>query len=226
MNATYLEPGGSEHMLSVGEDAATQIILLSPLFEEANRMRKTLVDILHGLGALGFGVVLPDMPGMGESVKPIVDSMFQDWQAAVRAVVDGRRARAQAVLIASFRGGALLDAAAPTDGVWRLAEETGARLLRDLSRSILARGQRNRAGNDFDLAGYALPPLFVDDLEKALPQPLTKSRSVRLHQDTNEADARIQGAPLWRRAEPGEDDVLTQAIVNDIADWARVCAQS
>jgi pimeloyl-ACP methyl ester carboxylesterase len=216
----------SEQMLRVAADAAIQIILIPPLFEEANRLRKTLVDVLRGLEARGFGVTLPDLPAMGESLIAYSESTVQDWGAALAALAEERRRKGQKVIMAAFRGGALIDSAAPSDGIWRLSQETGERLLRDISRMIMARANYAKGDNPYDEAGYALPLGLIDALEQAVPQPAMKLRSVRLTNDSAEADARIAGSPLWRRSEPEEDIELTAAIVADLAEWATLCAKS
>ena len=34
---------------------------------------------------------------------------------------------------------------------------------------------------------------------------------------------RIDAAPLWRRAEPGDDPTLVQRLADDIAGWIAAC---
>jgi hypothetical protein len=210
----------------MGAEASVQVILIPPLFDESNRLRRTLVDVMRGLAAKGFGVALPDFPATGESLTDFQPTTFDDWQIALGALVSGREERGQTVLLAAFRGGALIDHAAEVTARWRLAEETGQRLLRDLSRMILARSFRAKGDDPLDESGYIFPPAFKAALENAAPQPASKLRSVRLMHDPKEADARIEGSPLWRRAEPSEDPLLTKAIITDIAEWAASCAAS
>jgi pimeloyl-ACP methyl ester carboxylesterase len=213
-------------MLRCGEDAATQIVIIQPLFDEANRLRKTLVDVMRGLHARGFGVALPDLPGVGESTAALHDRSFDDWRNALRALVAAIRSSQHALIIASFRGGSLIDTSVDSDGIWRLAQDTGARFLRDMSRTVRARDSSVADAEIYDRAGYRLPLGFIADLEQAVPQPVNKLRTVRLQQDPNDADARIAGVPLWRRSEPGEDAVLTQSIIDDLSFWATQCAAS
>ncbi len=224
MNGQYSWPGGTENLLMTGANAPVQLILIPPLFEEANRLRKTLVAVMRGLAAQGLGVTLPDLPATNESVAAYGAATLDDWQAALVALVQERRALGQTVLSAAFRGGALIDHAADIDGRWRLAPETGARLLRDLSRRALGRSRQMHGGDALDESGYVFPPALKAALEAAIPQPANALRLVRLAQDAGAADARIAGAPLWRRTEPGEDPALSQAIITDIAEWAHTCA--
>jgi hypothetical protein len=213
-------------MLHVGAAVGTQIVIVPPLFEEANRLRKTLVDVMRGLAQRGFGAALPDLPATGESIAAYSATTFEDWQAALAAVVATVRPDGGRVFLASFRGGALIDHAVAVDGRWRLAEETGARLLRDLSRMVLARSFRIKGDDPLDESGYLLPAPFKLALEAAIPQEVAGLRTVRLINDPAEAHARIAGASIWRRIEPTEDAVLLQATIDDIAGWAKTCAPS
>ncbi len=226
MNGQYTWPGGNENMLRVGSGSPIQIIFIPPLFEEANRMRRTLVDVMRGLGALGFGATLPDLPATGESAMAYRSTSLDDWQSALIALAASVSRPEGILLTAAFRGGVLLDHGLSVAGRWRLTEERGERLLRDLSRMVLSRSFRIKGDDPFDESGYALPDDFKRALDAAVPQPAANTRAVRLANDPKDADARIAGSPLWRRSEPGEDAELTQAIVDDIAEWARSCAAS
>lgn len=224
MIESYTWAGGTEPMSWSGPDAQIQVILIQPLFDEANRLRKTLSNVKHGLHALGFGVTLPDFPGTGESLTALHDNTLDDMRTAVRSLVAQRKSAKQSVILASFRGGALIDTCLESDGVWRLAPDTGARFLRDMSRTVSVRHHGLTNDEIYDRAGYALPRGFLADLEAAVPVAARKLRIARLAQDPNDADVRIPGAPLWRRSEPGEDSELTQAIIDDISSWATKCA--
>ena len=35
------------------------------------------------------------------------------------------------------------------------------------------------------------------------------------------ADIKVEGAPLWRRAEPDNDPMLAALLAGDIVDWVR-----
>jgi len=224
MMARYAWAGGSEFMLHVAPERRVQIILVQPLFDEANRLRKTLADVMRGLDAKGFGVMLPDLPATGESLITLHDASFADWQAALGALVNMVQSSGKTVVIASFRGGSLIDTCVECAGIWRLTPETGARVLRDMARAVLARHSGIAPQDAFDKTGYRLPLGLIAALEAARPQPAPKLRCVRLEQDPNDADARIAGTPLWRRSEPGEDAQLTADIIDDLTAWALRCA--
>jgi hypothetical protein len=208
----YSWRGGDELWLRSGAKYSLQIIIIQPLFEEANRCRRLLASMMRGLAANGIGSVLPDLPGTGESRTDISTISFSDWQAALSAVAE----TIQPVVIASLRGGALLDGGLATKGYWRCAPETGARIVRDLKRTQLS-------GSAL-YAGHAISDDFLAALEEASIPPSAPLRTLRLESDAGEADAKIAGSPLWRRAEPGDDPALAAALVADLTEWVKQCA--
>ncbi len=48
-------------------------------------------------------------------------------------------------------------------------------------------------------------------------------RTVRLATDRAEADLKLEGPPLWRRAEPQTSPELAEAMASDISQWLRGC---
>jgi hypothetical protein len=209
----YSWHGGDELWLRHGATYPLQVIIIEPLFEEANRCRRLLVSVMRGLAANGIGSVLPDLPGTGESRTDISIVPFSDWQEALSAVTE----MVKPVIIASLRGGALLDGGLGAKGYWRFAPETGARIVRDLKRTQLS-------GSAL-YAGHAISDDFLAALEAAQTAPIAPLRTVRLESDAGEADAKIAGSPLWRRAEPGDDAALTAALVADLTEWVKTCAE-
>jgi hypothetical protein len=227
MSDRYVWRGGSELLLRHGADTAITLLILPALFEEANRMRRATVMIMRGLAARGIGSVLPDLPGTGESETTLANSQFVDWTDAVTALSDEIRAREGRCLSVAIRGGAILDA--PADHGWRLAPETGERVLRDMVRATalssgLSATELDRQARDTPtaLAGNALSPDLYTGLMCA-PMHAISRRTARLTDDAGERDISLPGSRLWRAAEPGEDGVMSEAAVADIADWVRTC---
>lgn len=212
-----------EALLRFGPDGAPLMLVLPPLFEEANRTRHFLVEIMRGLAAIGVASILPDLPGTNDSRVATIGARFADWGTAVAALP------APAATI-SLRGGALLDGFAATDLHWRLAPETGARLLRDMIRATamtagIKAGELEAAARTQPtaLAGNVIYPDLFIALEAAVPAMSGTIRTVRLEDEAGDADARLGGTPLWRRAEPDHDPALAAAVVADIADWMTSC---
>lgn len=208
-------------------DGATVAVLLQPLFEEANRTRRLIVDLARALAARGIASVLPDLPGQGDSVTATAATRLATMRAALDGVV---AAAGPAAVAVSVRSGALLDPLAAVAGRWQFAPQTGAELLRDLGRIRQA-----ATGAPFDpaahfgsepveIAGNRLSGDMLVDLATAMRfAGAAPVRTVRLAADPRPADARVEGAPLWRRAEPGEDAALAETLAADIAEWIATC---
>jgi hypothetical protein len=205
----------ANHWLRLGVDHSLQVIVFEPLFEEANRTRRLLAEIGRGLDIQRIGLTIASLSGMGESLTPISQVTFAQWRDEATAAI----AQVQPTIIASLRGGALIDDIGAAKGWWRFAPETGARIVRDLKRTQLA-------GETGLYAGHALSDDFLGELEAAQPVGVSPLRTVRLESDAAAADAKLPGSPLWRRAEPGEDAVLAAAMTSDLAAWVMQCAVS
>lgn len=221
----------TEHILRIdpaGPPRAT-ILIVPPLFEEANRTRRTLVLAMRALAAEGFAAALPDLPGQNESLVPLVEVDLDRWQDALAEVVSEI---AGPVIVASFRGGVLIDHRVKAAAWWRLAPVGGASLLRTLMRarvsadreagvtSSLETLQENAKTAPLLLAGNILSPTMIAQLGASEAQVVEPLRSVGLGADA------IAGTPLWLRAEPGEDAAMAEAIAADISAWSKTCGIS
>lgn len=222
MTGYYDAPTGREAILRHGPRDAPPLLILPPLFEEANRTRAFLVAVMRCLGDAGVATALPDLPGCNDSPVPTVNARFETWSAAVTQLAATLRPRA----VASLRSGALLDRFAGDLPRWRLAPESGARCLRDMARSTaMGRGVKPgviEAGARTEptrLAGNLVHPDLYAALQAAAVEG--EARVVRLTDDVTDADTRVAGAPLWRRAEPGNDPVLVDGVVADLLAWLR-----
>jgi len=221
----------SEHRLRIdpaGTPRAT-VLIVPPLFEEANRTRRTLVLAMRALSAERFAAVLPDLPGQNESLVPLVEVNLDRWQDALAEVVseiDGP------TIIASFRGGALIDHKAQAAAWWRLAPVGGASLLRTLMRARVSADREAGVTSSLEglqdeaktapqlLAGNRLSPAMIAQLGASEAQAVEPLRSVGLGANG------IAGTPLWLRAEPGEDAAMAGAIAADISAWSKTCGIS
>lgn len=210
----YTARGFDEWMMRIGDAGAPALLFLPPLFEEMNRTRALLAGTMRLLAARGWSCWLPDLPGTGESERPLERCGWDDWREAVAAAA--RAAGGAPAAAIALRGGALLDEAAGAACRWRLAPVGGAALARDLGRAGLV--------GDGGTAGYAPDPALVAALAAAAPSPAGPLRVVRLASDPGEADRRIDSPPVWRRAEPQRAPELAALIAEDIDQWVRACA--
>ncbi|WP_254602924.1 hypothetical protein [Sphingomonas bacterium] len=216
---------GREAMLRFGPDEGPVVIAALPLFEEANRTRAFVVAILRALAVRGIGGALPDLPGQGESMVALETTTLADMRAAFTAAArhacGGGGRRGYAVTI---RSGAILDGDAGLAGCWQLAPQDGPAMLRELSRMRQSDSRSSQLGDDATpvaVAGNLLGPRLLAELTIAVPSG--PSRIVRLSTDPAPADRKVDGAPLWRRSEPGTDAALSQILADDIADWIAAC---
>ena len=213
-----------------GGDSAPLVVLVPPLFDEANRIRRTLLLTMRALAARGVDSILPDLPGQNESLVPTEAVTLADWRSALVAAVNHT---GRPTLIASWRGGALVDDAPNSAlGWWRMAPSTGASLVKTMIRTRIAgEKEAGRAiGADdirkmadkgpVELAGNMLNAAMLAQLEIATPAAVQPLRQVAV----GHGDGKLPGSALWLRAEPGEDPAMAQAMAADIHAWAKTCA--
>ena len=216
--------GGREALLRFGSDTGPAVVAALPLFEEANRTRTVTVALLRALATRGVAGLLPDVPGQGESLTPLAGVTLTDMTMALAAVAPERRTYAIGI-----RRGALLDRSAPRCGRWHFSPQSGEALLRDLHRTWRAAGNTGdrdamMQADRVEIAGNRLSPTLLASLAAGAIGGLEgPHRVIRLATDPAAADRRIDAAPLWRRAEPGDDPTLVQRLADDIAGWIAAC---
>lgn len=214
--------GATEWILVHGGNDSPQVLLIPPLFEEMNYLRRFIVDIAHALAAQGIGSWLPDLPGTGESLRHLRDIDWEDWRGAVRAVGKAIGSRVGTLPhVASFRGGTLLGDAVEARSWWSYAPATGASLLRHLRRTQLISDLENHRQNIVEqteiasfCGGYELSFAMREALSVAVELPVNGPRR---------AIPAGPGTPLWRRSEPGRDPELSALLAHDITLWIAAC---
>lgn len=220
----YHTSGQDEFCLCFGAGLGRQILIIPPLFDEMNRMRRVLVSAMRHLAADGVGSVLIDLPGCHESQSHLETQSLTIWQQAVSDCT-----KQQGIThMAAVRGGALVDNSHPHLPHWRLASVKGASLLKTMIRTRIA-GEKE-AGNSLTeaelrvqsaqgpiaLAGNVLGTAMVVQLDAAEPAPLPLLSVRKLGED-------IIGSPLWLRAEPQDDPDFAANIASDLARWSLTC---
>ncbi len=144
---TFGSDGRTEWLMRIGAENAPPILFVPPLFEEMNRTRALLASVMRRLAAQGFGCWLPDLSGTGESEQDLGAAGWHDWRHDVTSAPAYVTGKAGRPLIASVRGGVLIDDEAIARGWWRFAPVDGPALQRDMVRAGLA---------GVEWAGYAL----------------------------------------------------------------------
>lgn len=207
-----------EWLMRIGREHAPAILFVPPLFEEMNRVRALIVAVMRAVAKKGQTAWLLDLSGTGESERELGEVVWDDWRHDVIFAAAHIAEKARKPLIASLRGGALVDDGAEARGWWRFAPLDGAAVARDMVRTGLAGG--------VEWAGYGPSDALKGALEAAVPARATPLRIVRLATDRVEADAKLEGPALWRRSEPGTSHELAEAIAADLVKWSRLCASS
>ena len=216
MIAAWPSPvGGEEFALTFDQGRSHRLLILPALFDEANKTRHLLVEVMRRLDGAGIDCFLPDLPGCNESLAPLQVQTLENWRIAARAAADHFGANA----LLTVRAGAVL--APPALHGWRYAPTGGANSLRALlrARSISAREagreettqsllERGR-GEGIELAGYRLGAAMIRDLEAARLPDSGRLKDI--------AQGTVGGGGPWLRAEPDFDPQQADALAALIA---------
>jgi hypothetical protein len=229
LSQAYQTAQTNEFCLCFGERSADKrILIIPPLFEEMNRIRRVLVSAMRILAENGIASALPDLPGCNESQIELRTQNLSSWRNAMRDAA----ALFSITHIASMRGGGLIDDIYEDLPHWRLAPVKGEALLKSMVRTRIA-GDKEAGLNttsdalilqaqtdDIELAGNILGPKMVADLAISVPAELA---NLQLRTIGDGPDM-IAGKALWLRAEPQDDPEFAAAIAQDIAQWSSLCA--
>lgn len=223
-HSSYEFEGQSEPALCFGRGHSRQILIVPPLFDEMNRVRRMLVQAMRALDGHAAGSVLIDLPGCGESAEPLSSQTLTRWRDAVASAAE----QIKATHVASLRGGALIDDGATGLPRWRLAPVKGASLLKTMIRTRIAGAKEEGVVvteaelmavaelGPIALAGNHLGPDMVAQLAVALPSEAGRMIERKLGQD-------FVGSPLWMRAEPQDDAAMSANIAADWDRWSATC---
>ena len=223
----YEFAGRKELGLCTATGSARRVMLVPPLFDEMNRMRKMLVDVMRSLESLEIASFLPDLPGTNESLVALEKVSLSDWREALQACAE----QYEISHVASFRGGALAIAGMPAARHWIFTPAKGATILRTMMRTRVAADRETGLSTSLaeltaqaetgslELAGNILGSDLFAQLNAADIPEMDNQRIVRLESDGKPADGHIPGSALWLRAEPDDDSDMSSAIASDIAGW-------
>ena len=211
----YRSQDSEEWLMRLGPEKGPPILFVPPLFEEMNRTRALVASMMRKLAARGLGCWLPDLSGTGESEMALGKVSWEGWRRDVSAVFDHVSEKSGSLpLLASLRGGALLDGGVAARGFWRFSPADGSSLVRDMKRAGIA---------GVEWAGYAPSEALKSALGAAKFAEVSPLRTVQLQSHAAPADARLPGPALWRRSEPGNSEELTEAASSDLAEWSQQC---
>lgn len=226
--SSYRFADQDELCLRTGLRHRYQILIIPPLFDEMNRMRRMIIDAMRLLDSMNIGAVLPDLPGTNESLFPQVDTNLEIWEEALSIC---HQSYPECSFVASFRGGCLIDFISADLPVWRLTPVKGKNLLRTMMRTRI--GSDKESGivttmenlteqaehSAIELAGNIISPKMFSQLQESEAQEPARLRTARLETDSKPANVKLSGSSLWLRAEPDSDAILSASIAKEIADW-------
>ncbi len=217
-----------EHALGFGHNSSKRkILIIPPLFDEMNRVRRMLVVAMRDLAMRGVATVLPDLPGSNDSLALMPEQDQVSWRTAMQLAAE----QFGATHIAAIRGGTLIDDGITDVPHWRLASIKGASLIKTMMRARIASDKESGLTTNIDdlmaearvsrvgLSGNLLNLKMVEQLMAAEPTDLPFVRSVNL----GDGPDMITGAALWLRAEPQDDAVMSAAIAADLDRWSALC---
>ena len=211
--------GSEEEQAVVFAASRRRCVLVVPaLFDEGHKLRRLTLDTMRMLDASGVDCVLPDIPGLNESLATLAEQTLESWRNALTEA--GRYFGANECL--AIRGGALI---VPEDLPTTLyAPVNGAKILRGMirARTLAAReAGRNETADallaagleeGLELAGYRLGAQLLRDLQ------LARASSSNVLQTIEQSD--LDGPGLWLRAEPSADTAQAQRLADLVAGTA------
>ena len=211
---------GEEMVLGFDHARAKRLLVIAPLFDEANKFRHQTFEIMRRLDAQGIDCFVPDLPGCNESLAPHGEQSIARWRQAVAAAATHFRTGR----VLAIRSGAWLVREGCTG--WAYAPAKPDQVLRGMLRArTLAAREAGRSESaeallvegrerGLELAGWPLGAELVRELEEnafMLPEALTAIEQ-----------AEVGGKPLWLRAEndvdPAQADALAAIVAAGMAD--------
>lgn len=205
-----------EMALVIAGKGPLRLLVLPPLFDEANKLRRQLHAVMRRLSTRGIASVLPDLPGCNESTASLAKQTLNSWRAASAAAAT----HFAASHVLAVRSAANL---AP-EGLpgWLYAPHSASKLLRSLARAqSLAEGETGKErqptriieaarAQGATIAGWPLGAEMITQLESA-KEPAASDLLALVDHDA------IGGPPLWLRAEASEDAAQAEALASLIA---------
>ncbi|WP_234030124.1 alpha/beta hydrolase family protein [Erythrobacter mangrovi] len=206
---------GEEMALALDGKRSTRLLVIPPFFEEANKFRHQILEIIIRLNERGIDSICPDFPGCNESLAPHSAQSLVGWRIAAMAAAN----HFSATHVLAIRSGCWI-APSSLPG-WLYAPPKPGQVLRAMLRArILAEreaGQQESAETllekgrkkGLEIAGWELGSTLIDELEA------TEFSAGDLHSVVDHSE--IGGKALWLRAENDFDTEQAEALAHLIA---------
>ena len=205
-----------EMLLGFDRKRDHRLLVLMPLFDEAGKMRRQIVEMMRVLDQSGVDCFCPDLPGCNESLAPRSEQTLPGWRNAAASAA----AHVQATHVLGVRSGCLVapgdlpgwayEPVKPRSVLSRLAraEQISAHEANETvtANELIARG----CENGVTLAGWSLGADLVKEL--AANELASSPHHLPITQEE------VGGRPLWLRAEPGFDPAQANAVAAIIVE--------
>lgn len=204
-----------EMVLGFGRDRERRLLIIPPLFDEANKFRHQIFEIMRRFDLRGIDCFCPDLPGCNESLAPHGAQTLESWRDAVAAAAK----HFGATHLLAIRSGCWLAPEAVPG--WLYAPAKPGLVLRNMLRGrVLASREAGRDESVESLmdtarqegiavSGWQLGAALVRELEAAEFSP------GEAHTIVEQAD--VGGKALWLRAENDDDPEQADAIAALVA---------
>ena len=199
-------------------ESGLRILMLPPLFDEHNKMRRFMAQVMRALADDGVPSVLPDLTGLNESAQALENQKLSHWRGCVSHAIE----HFEVSHVLAVRSGAML---VPDDARgWLYAPQSGVKMLRAMIRARTISSKEAGIAETSDeiselghsegvtLNGWPISAALFTELESAeTPQ---SDRLAIIDQSL------VGGSGIWLRAEPDEDSAqsasLATAILEDL----------
>ncbi|MDG5747446.1 hypothetical protein P8Q88_04570 [Qipengyuania sp. XHP0207] len=203
-----------ELLFSFDRQREARLLILPPLFDEANKFRCQIAGTMRLFDERGVDTFCPDLPGVNESLAPHGHQSLAIWRRCAESAATACRA----THILTIRSSALI---APQGLTGWCFEPCGARpvLQRLLRAEILSAKEAGRtataeelleagASDGITLAGWDLSPELMKELADGAEPDIVGYEVIK--------QTDIGGRPLWLRAENDFDAAQAEALATHI----------
>lgn len=203
---------GEEMVLGFDRQRERRILLLAPLFDEANKFRRQIVEIARLLDDRGVDAFVPDLPGCNESLDRHRHQTLAHWREVASLAAE----HFTSTHVLAFRAGGWL-APAELPG-WLLAPPQPRQILRNLMRAhaiALREAGKSEAADvlmekarseGITIGGWALGADLVRELED---EEFSASGNHRIV-----VQDELGGPGLWLSSENHFDAAQADALVD------------
>ena len=214
--APLCDGGTSEEMAYIAKGSgSSRLLILPPLFDEANKLRRLLIGLAQRLSEQHITSVIPDLGGWNESLAAQGNQTLSGWKhAAQAAAVHFNATHVLAVRTASILAPRSLPG-------WVYAPAAPSQTLRTMARAqSLAASEAGspRSASDIVETAARYGGLFAGwDLGARMVRELREATDATSAAHEEIAHAQVGGSPPWLQSESSDSAKQAAAIAAIIA---------